>query len=270
MVDRQDFSMRLFNRDLAMYRRNAARIPAYGFYFLRCFLLFQHPLTFIASYLRMTPPPEQKVTLRNGMVIHLSGHPHDIVTVFLIFVRRDYGMVPNSSTVIDIGANIGVYALYAAFCGARSVKAYEPNSEAYTCLQRNIRENRLEGVIAPFQFAVTGQAGNTVRFPKASSAYNQILAADTSEEYESVGTVDLSTIMNDIDRVDVLKMDCEGSEWEILQAADRNLLEAIRAIRMEYHMGHRDRITSLLEGNGFSRQYMFGTMNAGTMWFTKR
>ena len=261
--------MKLFNRDLSMYAQNAYRIPSYLAYFIKCFRIFQQPVPFILSYLRMTPPSGGVIELRNGLQIRLSSHPHDAITVFIIFIRNDYGVVPPRSTVIDIGANIGVYSLFAASCGARRVIAFEPNAEAFRCLQHNIRVNHLETVIEPHRFAVAGSAGKSMRFPKNASAYNSFLRGESAEEYELVKTIDLKRMMHKIERVDLLKMDCEGAEWEILKSTDRDVLDRIDAIRMEYHLGFRDQIAAFLQHNGFSMKYLAGTIDAGTMWLDK-
>lgn len=76
--------------------------------------VFESPLLVIWSYLTRRPPAERLVRLRNGYVIHLSEDPADIVTVFLIYAREDYGSVAPGTVVVDIGANIGVFALFAA------------------------------------------------------------------------------------------------------------------------------------------------------------
>jgi FkbM family methyltransferase len=262
--------MKLLNRDLAMYARNAYRIPAYFVYFFKCFWIFKKPLSFILSYIRMIPPSGGVIELRNGIQIHLSSHPHDVVTVFIIFIRNDYGVVPPRSTVIDIGANIGVYSLYAASCGACRVIAFEPNTEAFRCLQHNIRVNHLETVIEPRRFAVAGSAGKRMRFPKNASPYNSFLRGESAKEYEFVKTIDLMNIMEDFDHVDLLKMDCEGAEWDILRGAGHDVLDRIGAIRMEYHLGQRDQIAGFLQQNGFSLIHLAGTKDAGTMWLAKR
>ncbi len=261
--------MKLFNRDLAMFARNAYRIPAYFVYFFKCFRIFKKPASFILSYIQMITPSGGVIELRNGIQIRLSNHPHDVVTVFIIFIRNEYGMVPPRSTVIDIGANIGVYSLFAASCGACRVIAFEPNTEAFDCLQHNIRENHLETVIEPHQFAVASLAGRKIRFPKRSSPYNSFLRGESAQEYEFVKTVDLAAVMKNIDHVDLLKMDCEGGEWDILAGAGRDLFARIDAIRMEYHLGQRDQIAGLLQRNGFSIKYLAGTKAAGTMWAEK-
>jgi FkbM family methyltransferase len=262
--------MKLFNRDLAMYARNAHRLPAYFLYFFKCFRIFKKPARFILSYLQMVPPSGGEIELYNGIRIRLSSHPHDVVTVFIIFIRNDYGAVPPRSTVIDIGANIGVYSLYAASGGARRVIAFEPNGEAFRCLQQNIRTNHLESIVEPHRFAVAASAGGRMRFPKNASAYNSVLRGASTAESELVKTIGLKEIMKSIDRVDLLKMDCEGAEWEILNGAGRGVMERIEAIRMEYHLGQRDQIAAFLQSHGFSIKYLSGTKAAGTMWVEKQ
>ena len=72
------------------------------------------------------------------MTVCLSSHPHDLITVFVIFFHKDYGTIPEQSIVLDIGAHIGALSLYAARRGASKVYAFEPNREAYDVLCRNI------------------------------------------------------------------------------------------------------------------------------------
>ena len=261
--------MKLFNRDISMIVRNAYRIPAYLTHFIHCLFVFTNPFHFLLSYLRMRPPGSGFVKMRDGTIIHLSGHPHDIVTVFIIFIRRDYGKVPAGSRVVDIGANIGAFSLYAARCGASKITAYEPNSEAFQCLQRNIQTNSLTSVISPRQFAATGTAGKLVPFPKKASAYNAILQNNSTEEYELVETISLTNIVEEMGRIDFLKMDCEGAEWDILRHAKPSDLASIHTIRMEYHLGFQKEISSLLESNGYRLQYHMGTKDSGTMWFER-
>jgi FkbM family methyltransferase len=261
--------MRLFNRDIPMIVRNAYRIPGYFLLFLQCFWVFKHPLEDIFSYLRMCPPSSGIITLRDNTIIHLSSHPHDVVTVFIIFIRKDYGKIPAGSRVADIGANIGAFSLYAAQCGAAKVFAYEPNSEAFECLQRNIRSNSLAPVIVPRRFAVTGSTGKSVAFPKKASAYNSTLQNGTMEEHEIVDTISLHSIIKETGGIDFLKMDCEGSEWDILHSASPRDLASIRIIRMEYHFGYQQEIAAVLQNIGFSLQYLSGTKKSGTMWFMR-
>ena len=79
----------------------------------------------------------------------LSGHELDIVVAFQVFCEQVYP-VERDTVVVDIGANIGLFSLYAAFSGAARVFAFEPNQEAYRCMLDNIERNGLQRRIAPF------------------------------------------------------------------------------------------------------------------------
>jgi FkbM family methyltransferase len=257
----------LFNRGFSMYVRNASRLPGYFLYFLRCFFIFRDPVTVVLSSIRRISPRGNEILTRDGMVLQLSGHPDDVATVFLVFARRDYGSIPTGSTVIDIGANIGAFSMYAAHSGAARVFAYEPNAQAFLCLQQNISANHLESVVTPRRLAVDETAGRLVRFPRTASPYNAILNQDSCADYENVETVDLNSILEGLEHVHLVKIDVEGNERRILKSARSDLLARIEAIRLEYHVCDRNSITRFLQKNGFRLDYANGTAESGILWF---
>lgn len=264
-------SMRLFNRSIASYIRNLPKVPNYLWYFSRSLFLFKRPLRFIYAYLTLPSVPERVIELRSGLKIHLSGHPHDVITVFVVFIRRDYGVIPFHGSIIDIGANIGVFSLYAAHCGkAERVYAYEPNSESYRCLLENIRSNHLGAVIIPSRLAVTSKGGGTVRFPKQSSVYNAIIEGIGDVDFEEVETTSLSGMLTSIGRVDLLKLDCEGAEYDILMNHDPMVLDRISAIRMEYHQGRIAELDAFLMQAGFYQCHFHpDSEKTGNVWYCK-
>jgi FkbM family methyltransferase len=117
--------------------------------------------------------------------------------------------------------------------------------------------------------AVTGTAGATVRFPAAPSAYNRIAQESAPGEFESVATTSLAEILarDAPGGIDLLKLDCEGAEYEILGAASREDLMRVREIRMEYHNGKAGELRMLLQGAGFAitREHADSAAN-GTLW----
>ena len=267
--------MKILGRELSAYKRLLAAFHKYIWYFIKCFLLFKKPIPILYCYLTKTSPKNRVVELRNGLKIFLSEHPLnpgiDMITVFLVFAREDYGEVQSNSVVIDIGANIGVFSLYAAYNGARAVYAYEPNTEFYECLLRNISENNLEDVIIPYKLAVSGVDGDTVKFPVKPSLWNAIITDDSSEDFELVKTTTLEKILstNSVSVVDLLKLDCEGAEYDILFTSNDAVLEKIRAIRLEYHRGW-DNIVSFLMKHGFEQSYiMDDRAAAGIIWLDR-
>lgn len=191
----------------------------------------------------------------------LSEHPHDIVTIFVVMVKREYGSVRPGSVVVDIGANIGSFSLYAAKQGARKIYSYEPNEQAHTILVRNVNQNAYSSVIEANRAAVLGEIVSSAVIPKQASPYNQISTKDVvSEDDEEVPSVTLETIVNDhaVAVIDLLKLDCEGAEYGILYKAPAAIIEKIREIRMEYHSGEEEvgKLISYLQTHGFRVTYM--------------
>ena len=240
-------------RPVSDYLRNLSQAHLYLTWFLKTMVLFRRPLRFLMHYVGRTSPDDCLVEMRDGTRIHLSGHPHDVITLFVTLVREDYGRFPPGGTVVDIGANLGAFALRAARLGARSVLAYEPNSAAFRCLQRNIEVNGLSGIVQPRQLAVSAVAGQEVRFPVAPSVYNRIATENDNGEFETVSTISLGEILarEATQGIDLLKVDCEGAEYEILYGASPSDLRRVREIRMEYHSGRESELIEYLRGAGF-------------------
>jgi len=262
--------MKVLNRDVTRYLRRVPFTGHYFWYFIRCFILFKHPLRFLHAYLTATSLPGNMVEFRNGLTLRLSGHPHDPITVFLVFVRRDYGVIQPDSTVLDIGANIGCFALYAASMGARRVLAFEPNSESFQLLLQNIRANHFERTVLPYQFAVTDRQGETVRLPRGSSIYNAIVEDESRTDCETVKTTSLAAIAKEFGPSEMLKLDCEGAEYDILLTTDGVALDGVAAIRMEYHEGRWLEFETHLASFGFvRRRLMRESETSGNIWLER-
>lgn len=262
--------MKIFGRDLKRIFRAAPKFPKYLFYFAKCLFLFKNPIDFLFAYLGLKAFPSKTVELRNGLKIGLSPHPHDIVTIFVIFIRRDYGEIKAGSVIVDIGANIGVFALYAVSHGASKVFAYEPNSQSFNHLLNNIKINNLENVIDPYKLAVTKQNNSEVRFPIISSMYNSIITDQSITEYEVVKTINLDALVNEKNKIDLLKIDCEGAEYEILFSSLDQSYEKIVSIRMEFHLGQIPEVCSFLNKLGFEQiKLNYDSEDSGNVWYTK-
>lgn len=224
------------------------------FYILKSFTIFKNPLRVLYHYFRCTSPQHKTIYLKNGNKILLSDHPHDIITLFVIFVRQDYGKIAHNSTVIDIGANIGLFSLYAAEAGAKQIYAYEPNKNAYEVLRKNISLNGWDTKIIPYNRALSDIENETVSISYESSPYNQIQPEASAKISENkVKTVTLQSILkeNSIDMIDLLKIDCEGCEYAAIFNSPGTVFDSIMEIRMEYHPGPIDKLILHLANLGF-------------------
>lgn len=264
--------MKIFGRKPERYILGLKSLPSFLVAIWRAIFLFKQPLTLIWSYLVRKSPPNGFVLLRSGHIIYLSSDPADIVTIFLIFARTDYGKIVPGSSVIDIGANIGVFALYAAISGASVVYAYEPSASSYTVLLKNIEVNQFDSIIKAEQLAVVGLPSAPVKFSRNSDVMNAILSSSSvSVDYDLVPTTTLADILSHLSSVDILKSDCEGGEYDIfLQAVDADVQKIVE-IRMEYHHGPRDELISKLTGLGYAvRQFMDDKGGGGYLWLKRR
>lgn len=247
--------MQYFRRKITA--KTLLNIPSFIVYFIKCLFIFKSPILFSLYYVTKVPPRNGLIELRNGYRIFLSEYPGDISTIFAIFVKQEYGAIAPNSIVIDTGAYIGAFSLYACYKGAKKVYAYEPNKGAYECLLRNISASKLENVIIPYRLAVTSDEGNVVKFPQKTSSRNKIIIGENYEDYDLVNTTSLESIFNfnSIRCVDILKLDCEGSEYDIIFNANKATFSKIKNIRLEYHNGRVEDIVSFLRKNGLKLIY---------------
>jgi len=239
---------------------------------VRASLLFKNPLPLIHHFLNRTSPSKKNIQFRNGRELNLSQHRLDVVVLFQVFCERVYPTDRNT-VVVDIGANIGLFSLYAAFSGAAKVYAFEPNREAYHYMLENIRRNDLGKIIVPYHYAVTSKSNDVVKIPKGASPQNRIAYEKVSnDEYESVNTICLNDIVsnNSISRVHLLKMDCEGSEYDILASISDSTFSKIDRIIVEYHDGKVGEIDEDLKQHGFKLERQAAqTEKMGMLWFRK-
>jgi FkbM family methyltransferase len=138
--------------------------------------------------------------------------------------------------VVDIGAHIGTFTLYAAkMCGASHVFSFEPSPANYRILSDNVERNQLRNVTCVNQ-AVAGNRGlRTLRLDSIDPGSNSLVigSSERSTEVECCTLEDVFQRFS-LPRIDYLKIDCEGAEYEILENATSRL-QQISRISMETH-----------------------------------
>jgi FkbM family methyltransferase len=214
--------------------------------------------------------------LRNGAVIRdtegtASG------TIAVVFIRKHYGSVVGKSTVVEIGANIGTFAVYAATDNKNArLFSYEPIKANYDVLVKNIAENGYQDRIKPFNLGVASKTEKR-EFYLASSPEHSFTKGEAGAHSISVDCLTLSDILknNGIDRVNLLKINCEGAEYEILYSTTKECFDKIDEIRMEYHEHKSENynlefLTSFLEKFGFRTTYLYRhTAHEGFLWMKR-
>ncbi|MBN1414809.1 MAG: FkbM family methyltransferase [Bacteroidales bacterium] len=143
-------------------------------------------------------------------------------------------------TIIDIGAHYGYFSLFAAgnSGSGSNIYAFEPDENNYKALCNNIEMSNARN-IHPFNYAIDSTNAMTRLYQGKSP--NHSLLQDYSlvqhDRYVDIQTKTLSQVVaeNDIRRIDFLKMDCEGSEYTILETLPENIFDLITTVSMEFH-----------------------------------
>jgi FkbM family methyltransferase len=207
--------------------------------------------------------PEMPYEFRNHARIKI-GRGVDHVPIIEIFLREDYGAVADGAVILDLGANIGTFSVYAA-TSARNVTiyAYEPMPDFYRLMQQNILLNELTAVVKCFNACVAGQSGARDLVVDGADVFFPTLVAPADDPTARKISVDCTTLAeildsNALERIDLLKMDCEGAEYEILYNTPVHYYERIDEIRMEYHDLPDDRhnaaaVADFLRGVGYGQ-----------------
>ena len=133
--------------------------------------------------------------------------------------------------VIDIGANIGTFSVLAAHFGA-TVYAIEPEPHNLEALKRNIELNNMQEKIYPCPYAISDYKGTAVIHDSGGGASIKDDGAFGAEV--EVMPFDNFFLLYNINEVDVLKIDVEGSETEIILSTSKENLQKCKDITMEF------------------------------------
>jgi FkbM family methyltransferase len=203
----------------------------------------ENPWEILRFRKRQKAGDELEVRLKGGAPLYVRGGVTDFHMFHRIYLRDEYRVARHPagsfSCVVDLGANVGLFSARASEL-ARRVVAYEPFPENFACLQKNVafRKN-----VEAVPEAVAGRTGMLKLYrphnESNSGSYSSFVYDDRalSEVFDEVPAVTLNALFerHAIDCCDLLKMDVEGSEYEILHAAGDAVLERIQRIHGEYH-----------------------------------
>lgn len=215
---------------------------------------------------------------RNGIKIK-TDEGVDAATIAVIFIKKDYGKIKDNSIIIDIGANIGVFSIYAASTSKNTiVYAYEPMPKSYSLLLKNININKFERNILPFKLGVGTKKEKRKLFLASGSPFHSLYTVNEADKnYLEIECVSLKDILksNYIKECDILKIDCEGAEFEILYNTPSEYFKRIKKIRLEYHNRKTKNyniqsLTKFIENNGFKlTHFREDSKISGNAWFKK-
>ena len=153
-----------------------------------------------------------------------------------VWEKNDYGDLPQSGVIVDIGANIGAFVLQAAHTTNARIFALEPVQSTHTILKQNIALNNFTSRIHPHCLALASKnETRQIILSKRNMGGHSFFIQGEKTIPVKCQTLGTFLAENQIDHVDYLKSDCEGGEYEIFLTAPLSVFEKISTIVVELH-----------------------------------
>ena len=181
-------------------------------------------------------PGDQSAFFTFYEMFHLKGYTNDIVKV------------EQDDVVVDIGANLGFFSLYSVFNGAKEVHSFEPAKVTYKNLCKNVadydnihcynvavsnHDDEIE--LASFPISSIPTVCNLTQNPP-SGWDHEVHFGHTEMFIDNVNSMSIKHIIDFIPKIDFLKIDCEGAEWDIMSSIPVNYLKNnVKKIALELH-----------------------------------
>jgi FkbM family methyltransferase len=224
----------------------AAALHKVGIYMAVCTGV-RAPWSVVKNQLGWLPAGEHILELRNGLKFRCRANTPDINQAVVVGLAKEYPAwllkrLPPGATVLDLGAHIGSFAILAARLRSDiTIHSYEPSSENLRLLRQNLVLNGVEHRVATHRVAVSDGDGLVqLRVSGPTDAFNIVappierLNGDRSTEDVPART--LRSILRDVgtERLDLLKMDVEGSEYAVLESSP-DAIAKCDFVLMEWH-----------------------------------
>jgi len=175
----------------------------------------------------------------SGLKIKLRTRSTDLMALTNVWLVEEYSRsnfrINTNDVIIDIGAHIGLFTLYASqYCKNGTIFCFEPVDENYDILVDNITQNNLKNV-KPFKSAVS-KSESTITIYRNKDEAGHSMFSFTSHALK-VDSISLKKIIdeNSINQCNLIKIDCEGAEYEIIESLPLEYLKKISKLIIEYH-----------------------------------
>jgi len=135
------------------------------------------------------------------------------------------------NVVVDVGGNIGLFALAALnHFSPQQIHTYEPNPQILSVLEHNTQNS----CICVYPEAV-GLTAGTLELALQQNSLHTTAIADFARGWIHVPVIPFREVIERAGgKIDLLKLDCEGAEWELLE--EESLWSGIQHLAMEYHL----------------------------------
>ena len=179
----------------------------------------------------------------SGLKMKIRVKSTDLMQLTTIWLTKEYEApsfeIKENDTIIDIGGHIGLFVLFCKqFCHKGKIYCFEPVLDNYRIFLDNVKLNNFKNVF-PFNIAVSKQNGNIPLYLNDdASGHSIFLKNSNSIQVDSI-TLQKIFDLNNIKKCNLLKLDCEGSEYEIIDSLPNSYFSMIDKMIIEYHFAEK-------------------------------
>lgn len=162
----------------------------------------------------------------------------DLATWWQIFYRGVYPVKPSDRVIVDAGANIGAFTLYALRQSPHAkVIAIEPFPATFARLSANLERSPLRARVQLVNAALSSQGGTvTMQDGDIASQFRRVVADASNQAGTAVKSCTLPEVFAQAEGdIDFLKMDIEGGEYASILTSPPEVLGRIKRLAMELH-----------------------------------
>jgi FkbM family methyltransferase len=209
-------------------------------------------------YLKIDTTSNESINLKdldtyNILKDYKYNNPQDKnsgLSLYEIFVTKIYDKffkVNEGDVVVDIGGNLGLFSYYALCKGAKQVYCFEPSPQCCDCMNENFNFPNLI-----IEEAAVGINNGEITFNIDTESSINSSAFYTSGNSQTITckSINLNDYIkiNNVEKIDYLKIDCEGAEYEIIESLDEQYLSNnINKICLEYHLNKNGEVNIILD-----------------------
>ena len=213
---------------------------------------------------------------RSGLKIKGSRNNNILRLYNEIFTENAYKIshltIKEMDVVVDIGANVGLFSLNVSQYTKNKIIALEPHPDNFSILKDNIECNGLENVICINLGIKKKNEGERYFYENSNHAgfvmENSLTQKniDKFNKHNEIFSLACTTFKDlcdtqNINKINLLKLDCEGAEGEIIQSLSQSDMNKIEKLVIEFHdqvsIINHDEIIKILIDNNFEYELVW-------------
>ncbi len=183
---------------------------------------------------------------RSGLTIECPNRPGARTPIYEVFAEDCYHfewfigpLAGRPLEVIDVGGQLGAFACQLAQLQPQAtIRTYEPSPTSASVLRRNVQLNKFTDRVAVIQEAMSASIG-TAEFEdnEGGSGLNSLVSGGMG----NVATTTVQTTTFDAAvaaagaPVNIVKIDCEGAEYDLVKASSPESWASVQRLVLEYH-----------------------------------